>query len=159
MISFLGGKQKHKAQSKVLKCLIATRLLAWVPLGNALACSVVLLDPHILHICIRYSVNATCKLWLCQSVLYMQHLLHFCLWEDWIVYSVFFFFQAPFVSINMGSFSSIESRGLRTEDVFHCTHCTGNIIVILGYINTFDLNWFTGLSSAPVSTSHQASGS
>lgn len=42
----------------------------------------------------------------------------------------------------MASFSSFESKGVRTEDVVHSTDCQarwGNVIVILSYICKSDL--------------------
>ena len=100
---------------------------------------------------IRHSVNVTCKLWFfalfctcdicCMSVcpgrgipplwLFLRFLPSFF----YPVKRVIFFHQH-------GKFFLTQIQGLRTEDVVHCTDCKAhwfNVIVILGYINKFDL--------------------
>ena len=103
---------------------------------------------------IRHSVNVTCKLWFfalfctcdicCMSVcpgrgipplwLFLRFLPSFF----YPVKRVIFFHQH-------GKFFLTQIQGLRTEDVVHCTDCKAhwlNVIVILGYINKFDLIWY-----------------
>ena len=93
------------------------------PLGDSLSCSVVSWIIWMVQIiCIRYSVNATCKLWFVALFLYTQHLLYVCpscrrdpssvaLPE---VSSIIFFLPCWmglfFSPINIANFSSLKSR-------------------------------------------------
>lgn len=94
------------------------------PLGNALACSVILLDPHTLHIFYNnvYQILCQCNLYIvislfcsvhstslaCLSVLGEGSLLH---GSSWGFFKFFTLLKAfCFCLLNMASFSTLESR-------------------------------------------------
>ena len=108
-----------------------------------------------------HSVNANCNLWFCCSVLYMWHLLHVCLsgqgsllcGSSWGFFHLLFSLFKRFFNSQHGKFFLTRIEGLRAEHVIHCTDCkahSGNVIVILGYLNTTDLIWFDSQLSLSV---------
>ena len=84
-------------------------------------------------ICIRHSVNATCKRWFCYSVVYMQHLLHVCM--SWGSFFLFFFFS------QYGKFFPHSKQSLDW----------GNVILIWGCINKICI-WFDLINSITAKT-------
>ena len=99
-----------------------------------------LLDPLTLHIiCIRHSVNVTCKLWFfalfctpdinCMSVHPGRGIPPLWLFLRFLPLFFFTLLKGSFFQV---FFTRIE--GLRTEDVVHCTKCKahwGNVIYIV----------------------------
>ena len=92
------------------------------PLGNALACSVVLLDPHTM--CIRYSVSVICILPFCCSVLYATPLTCLSvLGEGSLLRGSPWGFVNFFLPVKSILFFHTGFEGLRTQDVVHYTDC------------------------------------
>ena len=107
---------------------------------------------YIYHInCIRYRVNANCKLWFCCFVLFMWHLLHVCpCWEGDPssaalpeVSCIFSLFKV-FLYLYMVFPHTKESKD-RGFNVVHSTDCKahwGNVIWILADKDKIDLVCF-----------------
>ena len=88
-------------------------------------------------ICVRLSVSATCKLWFCCPVLYMQHLKHVCPSRERDRSSVALceissIFSLLFNGREQGKFFLSQFKGLMFKDVVHCTDCKarwGNVVI------------------------------
>ena len=120
----------------------------WQPKGLCLGCLLL----YYIITCIGCSVNATCKLLFCCSVLQMW-LLHVC--QSWgrgnSPLWLFLRFLSSFLPLlkmfgcffsQHGMFSLTQVEGLRTEDRGCCSLYRGSVAVILAYINKIHLMRF-----------------